>query len=233
MSQRGVIAACSRAVHRLLPGALARLDGLAGLRRERAAHGFPTTTFNLTPDTWHVALTLAAGQIPRSPIADRPDAESAQISEAARTLVASRQRVADFVAWTAFDQPSRIKCAGKMQTYRQPNAMEDAPYPTAGDRLLARKSGPWAKRKHHYLRNYCGITAKSMAKKWRLVYLDVMAGPGLCKIKETGEEFPGSPLIALDHEFHDFILIEEDPQLVDALKQRVAKHSKASLVEVI
>jgi three-Cys-motif partner protein len=111
--------------------------------------------------------------------------------------------------------------------------VEDPPYLPASDGLLARKSGQWAKRKHHYLRNYCGITTKSMRKKWRLVYLDVMAGPGMCKLKEKGEEFPGSPFVALDHDFHEFIFIEDDAQLADALKQRVAKHPKASLVEVI
>jgi three-Cys-motif partner protein len=120
-----------------------------------------------------------------------------------------------------------------MQMNRQAADMEDAPYLPASDGLLARKSGPWAKRKHHYLRNYCGITTKSMRKKWRLVYLDVMSGPGLCKIKDTGEEFPGSPFVALDYEFHEFILIENDPQLADALKQRVGKHPKANLVEVV
>ncbi len=120
-----------------------------------------------------------------------------------------------------------------MQTNTHTAHVEDVPYLPATDGLLARKSGLWAKRKHHYLRNYCGITTKSMHKKWRLVYLDVMAGPGLCKIKDTGEEFPGSPFVALDHEFHEFILIEDDSRLVDALKQRVAKHPKASLVEVI
>ena len=120
-----------------------------------------------------------------------------------------------------------------MTTNHQTARVEDAPYLPASDGLLARKSGLWAKRKHHFLRNYCGITTKSMRKKWRLVYLDVMAGPGLCKIKETGEEFHGSPFVALDHEFHEFILIEDDPQLADALKQRVAKHPKASQVQII
>jgi three-Cys-motif partner protein len=72
-----------------------------------------------------------------------------------------------------------------------------------------------------------------MRKKWRLVYLDVMAGPGLCRIKETGEEFPGSPLVALDQEFHEFIFIEDDPQLGDALKKRIAKHAKSNLVKII
>lgn len=120
-----------------------------------------------------------------------------------------------------------------MPTNCQTARVEDASYLPASDGLLARKSGLWAKRKHHYLRNYCGITTRSMRTKWRLVYLDVMAGPGMCKIKETGEEFPGSPFIALGHEVHEFILIEDDPQLADALRQRVAKHPKARLVEVI
>jgi three-Cys-motif partner protein len=52
-------------------------------------------------------------------------------------------------------------------------------------------------------------------------------------VKETGEEFPGSPLIALEHEFHRFILIEQDSRLADVLKQRVARHPKASKVEVV
>ncbi len=110
---------------------------------------------------------------------------------------------------------------------------EDAPYLPASDGLLARKSGEWAKRKHHYLRNYCGITTKAMQRKWRLVYLDVMAGPGRCKIKETGEEFPDSPLVALDHPFDNYIFIEESPDLANALQQRVSNHPKASQIEIL
>ena len=101
------------------------------------------------------------------------------------------------------------------------------------DGLPVRKSGEWAKIKHHYLKNYCGITTVSMRNKFRLVYLDVMAGPGRCKIEESGEEFPGSPLVALDHDFSQYIFIEDEPALVEALKQRVAEHPKAGKVEII
>jgi three-Cys-motif partner protein len=128
--------------------------------------------------------------------------------------------------------PVNYKFVGKRETNQHITRVEDAPYLPASDGLLARKSGIRAKRKHHFLRNYCGITTKSMRKKWRLVYLDVMAGPGLCKISDTGEEFPGSPFVALDHEFHEFILIESESRLADALKQRVARHPKASQVKV-
>src|SRR6185436_14386522 len=110
---------------------------------------------------------------------------------------------------------------------------EDPPYLLASDGLLARKSGGWAKRKHHYLRNYCGVTTVAMRNKFKLVYLDVMAGPGKCKIKETGEEFAGSPLVALEHDFSEYLLIEEEPDLAAALRQRVAAHPKAGKVQVI
>jgi hypothetical protein len=109
---------------------------------------------------------------------------------------------------------------------------DDAPL-LASDGLPARKSGDRAKRKLHFLRNYCGITTVAMRKKWRLLYLDVMAGPGRCKIKETDEEFAGSPFVALDHDFHDFLFIEENPDRASALRQRIAKHPKSHLVQLV
>ena len=88
--------------------------------------------------------------------------------------------------------------------------MDSIPYLTASDGLPARKSGKWAKRKHHYLGNYCGITTVPHAEqRFKLIYLDVMAGPGLCKLEDNGEEFPGSPLVALEHDFAEYILIED------------------------
>jgi three-Cys-motif partner protein len=104
---------------------------------------------------------------------------------------------------------------------------------SSNDGLLVRKSGEWAKRKHHYLKNYCGITTVSMRNKFRLVYLDVMAGPGRCKIDGANEEFDGSPLVALEHDFSEYFFIEEEPELVAALKQRVANHPKARKVKII
>jgi three-Cys-motif partner protein len=101
------------------------------------------------------------------------------------------------------------------------------------DGLVVRKSGEWAKRKHHFLKNYCGITTGAMRHKFRLVYLDVMSGPGVCRIEESNEEFPGSPFVALGFDFDEYIFIEEEPESTYALKQRVSKHSKASKVKII
>jgi three-Cys-motif partner protein len=72
-----------------------------------------------------------------------------------------------------------------------------------------------------------------MHDKFRLVYLDVMAGPGRCKIEETNEEFPGSPFVALDHDFSEFIFIEGEPALAEALRQRVSNHPKSGKIKVL
>jgi three-Cys-motif partner protein len=104
---------------------------------------------------------------------------------------------------------------------------------SATDGLPVRKSGEWAKRKHHYLKNYCGIATVSMRNKFKLVYLDVMAGPGRCVIEETREEFAGSPLVALDYDFAEFLFIEEEPDLADGLEQRVAAHPHGGRAKVV
>jgi hypothetical protein len=52
-------------------------------------------------------------------------------------------------------------------------------------------------------------------------------------VKETGQEFPGSPFVALDYGFADYILIEQNPDLVDAVKKRVSEHPKARKVTVL
>ena len=100
---------------------------------------------------------------------------------------------------------------------------------TASDQLLlasdgrpARKSGAYAKDKLTYVRRYMTIFATGMKSNWKhRVYLDLMAGPGLCKVRRTGEEFPGSPLISFDALFTRRIFVEQDPDLVFALRARV------------
>jgi three-Cys-motif partner protein len=103
----------------------------------------------------------------------------------------------------------------------------------AADGLPARDSGEWAKDKLHYLNRYCGIVSKALGSGYlALIYLDVMAGPGVCKVEETGEEFPGSPFIALNHNFRRYIFIESDPTMGAALEARVKAYPKAGQVKV-
>jgi three-Cys-motif partner protein len=109
----------------------------------------------------------------------------------------------------------------------------DEPPTVGSDGLSVRLSGEWIRRKHHFLDRYCAITATGMKNRFPVrVFLDVMAGPGLCKIKGSGEELPGSPLIAMKHHFTKFVFVEGDPTLASALQQRIAVHPKATLATV-
>jgi three-Cys-motif partner protein len=102
----------------------------------------------------------------------------------------------------------------------------------ASDGLAARPSQPYAMEKLHYAGHYQQIFATGMKNLWEhRVYLDLLAGPGICKIRETGEEFPGSPLRSLDAPFTRRIFVEADPVLHDALAKRVPDHCDVLLAD--
>jgi hypothetical protein len=65
------------------------------------------------------------------------------------------------------------------------------------DGLIARASGGGAREKVYYLERYLEIFSVGMKARWggRLYYLDLFAGPGKCRIRDTGEEIDGSETI--------------------------------------
>ncbi len=67
----------------------------------------------------------------------------------------------------------------------------------------------------------------AMGTKWRSrIYVDLLAGPGRCVSNETGEEFDGSPILALTLEkpFSDLVFVEGAADLASALRNRVQLH---------
>lgn len=93
----------------------------------------------------------------------------------------------------------------------------------------ARRSGPWTQEKLTYLEKYAGAFMTAMAPKrkqgkWdRLVYLDLLAGPGRGIDRDTGVEFDGSPLRALKVRpaFDQLFFGDISPHNVKALRQRI------------
>ena len=91
----------------------------------------------------------------------------------------------------------------------------------AADGLPARPSQPYAREKLDYVRRYMDIFATGMKKWANRGYIDLLAGPGRCRL-ETGEEFDGSPILSLGAAFTQRVFVEADPELVAALRTRVA-----------
>lgn len=105
------------------------------------------------------------------------------------------------------------------------------PETIGGDGLLVRDSGIWAKEKLYYLERYLDIFSVGMRERWhgKIYYVDLFAGPGRCLIPETGEEFDGSPLIALKFHFARYFFFESDPSCFKALETRIKNRAPEKL----
>jgi hypothetical protein len=67
------------------------------------------------------------------------------------------------------------------------------------DDLPARVVPHWSADKLYFIERYLQIFCVGMRARWRLVYADLLAGPGLCIDETTGEPMAGSALLALQH----------------------------------
>jgi len=103
------------------------------------------------------------------------------------------------------------------------------------DGLPTRETGKWARVKLDYLARYIAVFESSMRDKWPLRnYLDLLAGPGKNRLRETGEILLGSPLLALTTKYpftgHHFV--EYDPANAQALSQRCMASDARARIQV-
>ena len=67
------------------------------------------------------------------------------------------------------------------------------------DGLPVLVQGTWSQDKLYFVRYFSSLFNGGMKNRWPIrAYVDLFAGPGLCRDRDTGSEFEGSPLIALD-----------------------------------
>ncbi len=97
--------------------------------------------------------------------------------------------------------------------------------PPEDDGLHIPEVGDWSAHKHHFLWRYIDAFTVSMKEKWKLHYVDLYAGAGITKLKNSGKLEWGSPLLALQapKPFHHLHLCEKNRQCFEALSQRVAR----------
>jgi three-Cys-motif partner protein len=101
--------------------------------------------------------------------------------------------------------------------------------PPEDDGLCAPEVGEWSRDKHHFLRRYLDAFTESMkGKQWSsLHYIDLFAGAGLERLRDSGELEWGSPLIAaqVPHPFARLHLCELNREKYEALSQRLTRFS--------
>lgn len=94
------------------------------------------------------------------------------------------------------------------------------------DNLPAPVVGPWAEAKHNVVSYYARLFSTGMKKKWgKRVYIELYAGAGYSRIRDTPKIIMGSPLraLSLPDPFDKYIFCEEDPDLIKALELRAEK----------
>ena len=112
----------------------------------------------------------------------------------------------------------------------------ELPIPARDDGLFSSEVGSWVEDKHRLVALYDSLFSTGMKNKWdSRVYIDLYAGPGLLKVRDTAKFIWGSPIIALGAKdpFDKYIFCENDAEALAALRQRVARHFPTADVEFV
>lgn len=94
------------------------------------------------------------------------------------------------------------------------------------DGLCLPPIGRWGGEKYKLFQIYTNLFTKTMQSKWdSIIYIDLFAGAGFARIKDTDKIVSASPLIALDLEnkFNKYIFCEQDKDKITALQERATK----------
>jgi three-Cys-motif partner protein len=96
----------------------------------------------------------------------------------------------------------------------------------ADDGLICNEAGAWTEDKLRHVSLYSTLFSSGMKGKWnKRVYVDLYAGAGHTKIRDTSRIILGSPLLALGMKdpFDKYVFCEEDPRKIAALRVRVGR----------
>jgi len=94
------------------------------------------------------------------------------------------------------------------------------------DGLETPEVGSWAEEKYRLVKLYASVFTTSMRDKWdELVYLDLFAGCGRARLRDSGRIVPASPFLALtlEHPFSRYVFCEKKPALLEVLEVRVRR----------
>jgi three-Cys-motif partner protein len=102
--------------------------------------------------------------------------------------------------------------------------------------------GSWAMEKHDYLQRYIEATCAARAKflvstagrpAGGAAYIDLFAGPGMARVRTSGEIIDGSPIVAAKHSVSPFsrlIFVDREAENANALEARLGALGRQATV---
>jgi three-Cys-motif partner protein len=103
-------------------------------------------------------------------------------------------------------------------------------------RFCGQPVGKWAEEKHDRVSFYAKLFSTGMKAKWdERVYIELYAGAGYSRIRDTTRIIPGSPIRALllEHPFDKYIFCEKGAEEMEALRARVNRTAPSARVAFI
>lgn len=104
------------------------------------------------------------------------------------------------------------------------------------DKLTCPEVGAWAEEKHRHVSLYATLFSKGMKSKWdKRVYVELYAGAGYSRIRDTNRIILGSPIRALcvGQPFDKYVFCEALSRNLEALKARVKHHAPLANVAYV
>jgi three-Cys-motif partner protein len=104
------------------------------------------------------------------------------------------------------------------------------------DGLTCNDVGLWTEEKHRLVAYYAALFSAGMKDKWeKRIYIELYAGAGYSRIRDTERIIAGSPIQALTLKvpFDRYIFCEQDPEKLEALRIRVKRHAPSADVAFI
>ena len=101
---------------------------------------------------------------------------------------------------------------------------------------FGREVGAWAETKYRLIGLYDALFSTGMKYKWgRRIYIDLYAGAGYSRVRNSTKILCGSPILALKiaNPFDKYIFCEESEELLDALRRRVTREAPNANVAFI
>jgi three-Cys-motif partner protein len=114
--------------------------------------------------------------------------------------------------------------------------MEKTAQVFSDDGLVIPEVGAWAETKYRLIGLYAALFSTGMKRKWdHRVYVDLYAGAGYARLRNTQRIVLGSPLVALavSDPFDNYVFCEADGEFIDALRIRASKLAPAANVAYI
>lgn len=116
-----------------------------------------------------------------------------------------------------------------------PSDYFDPVIPASNDGFIIPEIEQWNVEKYRLIGKYIETFTQSMRERSEdMIYVDLTAGSGINKVKETGDIILGSPLIALSNpiSFSKYIFCERETEQVQALKIRINKRFRRKNVVI-